>query len=360
MNSAGRILVLEKHGIRRFLYPLTSVFSAPAGFDGSAVGLRLPDGLPVPSQVTIQNIGGIPSICLDFALSIGPRETCELQICRDTAGTRIDDPLVIEAGQGYRSVQRRFISEFDRQGRLLQATYDGRPHLREPLSLTRNREAAASSREPDFDSGHLAARLTATGRYPDSCDCRTTLELTACKSWAKVRHVLAGPRPGDIVRFDLPLAVTAPVLTCDFGIGGGLYGRLQQASRQEIVWHSDFEGGRSLSWSLRNAGRTDFEGHLSLNDWPSARWFHVIDREKALAVAITEVPHSSSRLDVTLNADGEVTIEFELGEKPAAPAAFAVCYHFLNDIPPIAAATNPQSILLPPVVITELGELKSH
>ena len=31
-------------------------------------------------------------------------------------------------------------------------------------------------------------------------------------------------------------------------------------------------------------------------------------------------------------------------------AEFGVCYHFLNNMPAIAAATNPQSILLPPTV----------
>ena len=43
-------------------------------------------------------------------------------------------------------------------------------------------------------------------------------------------------------------------------------------------------------------------------------------------------------------------IAFTLGDSGDEHAEFGVCYHFLNDAPAIAAATNPQSILLPPTV----------
>ena len=48
-----------------------------------------------------------------------------------------------------------------------------------------------------------------------------------------------------------------------------------------------------------------------------------------------------------MGTSGSVT-NWEAIRRPVAE--FGVCYHFLNDIPAIAAATNPQSILLPPTV----------
>ena len=50
-------------------------------------------------------------------------------------------------------------------------------------------------------------------------------------------------------------------------------------------------------------------------------------------------------------ADGYVVVASVYELEGASPVAeFGVCYHFLNDVPAIAAATNPQSILLPPTV----------
>jgi len=46
-------------------------------------------------------------------------------------------------------------------------------------------------------------------------------------------------------------------------------------------------------------------------------------------------------------------VEFRIGEASIEPAAFGLCCHFLNDIPALAAATSPQSILLPPVVVKD-------
>ena len=55
-------------------------------------------------------------------------------------------------------------------------------------------------------------------------------------------------------------------------------------------------------------------------------------------------------MTVAPNVNGDCEISFQLGEEVSGPAAFGICWHFLNGIPAAAAATNPQSILLPPIV----------
>ena len=84
-------------------------------------------------------------------------------------------------------------------------------------------------------------------------------------------------------------------------------------------------------------------------EFRSQRWFHLIDSDKALAVAIAYVPKECQVMTVRLTHAGNISVAFKLDETSPA-AAFSVCYHFLNDVPAIAAATNPQSILLPPAV----------
>ena len=162
-------------------------------------------------------------------------------------------------------------------------------------------------------------------------------------------HKLTEPNPNDEIVFTLPLAITAPTLTCDFGVGGYVFGKLDEKA-SEIVWHTEFGNAPHARWSVATAGRMDYVGEVDTAEaFLPQRWFHLIDSDKALAVAITKVPDDCRDLTVRLTHEGEVSITFRLGETITAPAEFGVCYHFLNDVPAIAAATNPQSILLPPI-----------
>jgi hypothetical protein len=288
---------------------------------------------------------------IDFAVSLAPFESLKLELSSDQSGPAFEDPLNITVGKTFRIAQRRFVTEFDKNAMLYQAVHDGIRHLTCPSALTRNGEAMAISGDPDFAGGVLAARIRASGRYADGCDAKTGVEVSACKSWAVLRHVLVQPRASDEIVFELQLATTSPVLTADFGVGGGTYGKLQAGGGGEITWQSDFSRRHSIRWSISAGGRTDYAGQVKTSDeFRAQRWFHLIDRDKSLAVAITEVPKSCREMTVKLGSDGAVLVRFRLRKYGAGPAAFGICCHFLDDIPALAAATNPQSILLPPVV----------
>ena len=150
--------------------------------------------------------------------------------------------------------------------------------------------------------------------------------------------------------FALPLAITSPTLTCDFGVGGYVFGKLDSTAT-EIVWRTKFSDAPYAKWTVATAGRVDYVGEVdSAEAFLPQRWFHLIDSDKALAVAITELPKTCRKMTVRLTREGYVSVAFVLDEGTSCIAEFGVCYHFLNDVPAIAAATNPQSILLPPVV----------
>jgi hypothetical protein len=351
MTTIAKIRIRETQGMRRFLYPLSTVLPLPENCRISELGLLPPNSQALPLQVREEGSGGDTLARLDFAVSLAPQEALELELRTGMPPATLEDPLSVAAGERYRSDQLRFSLEFDRMGHIHQAWYDGESHLRSAVRILRNGGQPGASGEAAFAAGSLAAHLTSPGNYPDGAVSRTVLEITACKSWAVLTHVLLNPRAGDQVLITLPLAVNGPRLTYDVGAGGGRYGVLQPGSPSEVVWQSEFRSEGNVSWSLRTDGRTDYQGEEeSGGRYRSRRWFHLVDQAKSIAVAVTSIPKDCRSLTVTLRASGECDVSFQLGDAITGPAAFGICSHFLNDVPAVAAATNPQSILLPPLV----------
>ncbi len=266
----------------------------------------------------------------------------------------LNDPLQVTQTEdsGLRNQQKQFTVTITREGAIADVVYDGMAHLRGASSITRNGEAVQGEQvAASFgDYAPLNARLFAQRHYEDGCACHTDVQITAVKSWATVTHTLDTPRPGDEVVFTLPFAVSSPAPTCDFGVGGGIYGKLQQGTADTVVWRTELSQD-SVQWSVATNGRTDYAGSVdSAQAYHAQQWLHVIDGGKALAVAVVQVPEAGRIMTVTLSVAGDVQIAFVLGERVSGPAEFGVCWHFLNNVPAIAAATNPQSILLPPLV----------
>ena len=353
MSFLGHISVCETYGIRRFLYPVSLEIPASLLDPASGPGLSMPDGRQIPLQVTPSTTTPDLYWRLDFAVSLSPLEKLELKLFTEQpGGTGMDDPLQIKEEERFRSTQRRFSAEFDRCGTLYEVVYDSVPHLHAPATFIRNGCLATLEGASAFAVGFpLSARLTAVGEYPDGYGAVTHLETTAYKSWVMLTHFLSRTQPEDELVFNLPLTVSPSVVTCDFGVGGGIYGSLQAETCPKVVWHSEFLPSGKVRWSIASGARTDCVGEAqTVEEYRRQQWFHQIDGQKALAVAVTQIPRCCREMKVTLRANGDVAVAFRIGEAAEVSAAFGFCCHFLNNIPAIAAATNPQSILLPPVV----------
>ena len=347
----ARIRVRETAGIRRFLYPLTTYVTLPP--DTPLQRLRLSDGEnDLPLQVMHTS-----SFRLDFAVSLDPYAERELILTEGRSTASLDDPLRLTKDNLSGLLlnrQKRFQIGLHYDGTIRDVVYDGIPLLRDRLRIFRNGEQSQENEDlfynaaPDFST--LTAWTGGSRRYPDDTASGTDAEITACKSWATVSHKIKQAQPGDEIVFTLPLAITSPTLTCDFGVGGYVFGKLDEKA-PEIVWQTDFGDAPYARWTVATAGRTDYVGEAeTAGAFLPQRWFHLIDSDKALAVAVTQVPPDCREMTVRLTHEGDVSVAFRLGETITGPAEFGVCYHFLNDVPAIAAATNPQSILLPPVV----------
>ena len=379
----ARIRVKEEHGIRRFLYPLTCLVELPTGLDYGKLNIatrdndldltRLqlvsPAGQAVPLAVTYishKDAQGIETgrrFRLDFAISIGPHENHEYQLRPGGApAPSFTDYLNIRriSNSSMVNTQKHFTIEFagnfplqilTRSEPIKSVVYDRIQHLKEGMSITRNGEPLQVRAGTTSLTTNINAYDGISGWIEDEYFWTTQTHITACKSWATVIHQFSSPKPTDDFTFTLPFAVESHILTCDFGVGGGTFGKLQADTAKEIVWRTEFNDAPYAQWFLATAGRMDYVGEVATADeFLPQRWFHIIDSNKALAVAITELPKSCHEMTVSLNIQGDVVINFRLGERVPESVTFGVCYHFLNDIPAVAAATNPQSILLPPKV----------
>jgi len=345
------IRVREMHGIRRFLYPLTVEITLPYDRDIFWIGMETSMGVAIPLLVSFAIGIDDQPLRVYFAVSLDPLASEDLNLVYGQEPKLINDPLQVELiGEGYRSKQHQFDLASDWNANIISVNYGGVPHLRGSSSLTRNgAELERQDYRNIYGNDLISAWFSAIGEYVDT-NATTTTQITACKSWATLTHTLEQPKPNDEIVFTLPLVITSPTLTCDFGVGGYVFGKLD-ANAPEIVWRTEFGDAPYAKWSVATAGRVDYLGTVDSDEaFLPQRWFHLIDSDKALAVAITKLPEDCSEMTVRLTLQGDVIITFRLGENITGPADFGVCYHFLNDVPAIAAATNPQSILLPPVV----------
>jgi hypothetical protein len=350
----ARLRVRETHGIRRFLYPLTVIMPLPEGAGMFTTGLQTSDGQEVPLLISSASGTEEPPHRLDFAVSLEPLSTLELLLVNDSSPMLVADPIqfnTVQESNCQRSKQQRFQLDIDWDNNIESVVYDQISHMQRESSVTRNAEAMNRHDYRNlFGDDLISAWAVAYGKYNDNCHAWSRVELTACKSWATITHCLEHPKPNDEIIFTLPLAITAPTLTCDFGVGGYVFGKLDDKA-PEIVWRTEFGDAPHARWSVATAGRTDYVGEVATaEEFLPQRWLHLVDSDKALAVAITQVPPDCRDMAVRLTHEGDVSIAFRLGETITGVAEFSVCYHFLNDVPAIAAATNPQSILLPPVV----------
>ena len=345
----ARIRVREMSGIRRFLYPLTATVVLP--LDIHLQRLRLSDGdKDIPLQVTHGN-----GFRLDFAISLDPYAERDLVLRSGDSEAALDDPLGLSRNNGLlQNQQQKFSIDLPFSGGFSQVVYDGVIHFRQPFRISYNGlspiedDAVYYNAAPEFSK--VTAWVGVSRRYSDGMPYSTATEITACKSWATVTHRLKRPKPNDEFVFTVPLAIASPTLTCDFGVGGYVFGKLDSKAT-EITWHTEFGDAPYAKWNVATAGRVDYVGEVATAEaFLPQRWFHLIDSDKALAVAITKIPDACQSMTVRLTHEGDVSIAFKLGDKAKLIAEFGVCYHFLNDVPAIAAATNPQSILLPPVV----------
>lgn len=373
MKPLAKIIVRETAGIRRFLYPLGKGLYAdkdlrtplPVKIEPPAPGTSWSvcenDGTLVPScavrllpeaLLADEGFSATDVLGVAFAISLAPYEERELLIVESARVSTVPDAmrLTFSESSGLTSEQERVRFHICGETGLDSVVYDGIEHLAGTLAITVDGspiETAKTTYGPNQDNLGLL-----TGVW--LCDKLNTTfyEFTACKSWVTVKHTTNESTAGKSFIFSLPLRAFDEIPTCDFGVGNGVY---EKITGDAVMWTTEFGEKPYARWrvSTVNAGeeRIDYQGQYeTAEEFAGRAWFHWIEKTKALAVAIPGIHHYCDRITVTLARNGKIDIAFTMSRNAPAGAHFSVCYHFLNDIPAIAAATNPASILLPPTV----------
>lgn len=360
MKPLARIIVKETAGIRRFLFPMMLGLDGPAynpAPESSVANVRVSelDGTLLPSESWPLSPGDEhwrAPYSAYFALSLAPYEERELLLVETDEVPTIPDAmrLAYDQADGLTTRQERVSFHIGSRSGLDSVVYDQVEHLAGPLVVSLDGKALSGApmlRTPVSRNLGLVAEMEFDNPAPS-----TGYRLTACKSWVTVMQMLRNLPGGQTIVFSLPLRVVDTIPICDFGVGNGVY---EKIAGDAVVWTTEFDEEPYARWRVGtiNAGveKIDYQGeYQSTEDFARRAWFHWSEKSKALAVAIHRfLPPRMSKLTVTLSRDGKIDIAFTL-PADASGALVSVCYHFLNDIPPIAAATNPASILLPPMV----------
>jgi len=358
MTNLPRIRVTETAGLRRFLYPLTAIIQLTDDVDFRKISLQKQSGTAVPLQVEHiaarrSTLVGYPSenYNVHFAVSLAPHETVELSFV-EGAPEIVPDRLNVTYKDGdLTNTQQRLRIEIGQKELLRSVIYDGIEHLRSPVRIERSGDSLSPniwSATADFEAT-IAASLGISGSYSDGVTGQTKTEITACKSWATVNHRTTNLPPDETITFTLPFAVTNEKIVTDFGTGNGTYAQISAEDGNEIVWRGE-QSEAGWSWQLSVNGRLDYVGSLLPHELASRNWLHVIDGDKSIAVAVVSTLEGISALETRITGNGDIITTFHTDGSKREKRRFAVCYHFLNALPPIAAATNPHSILEPPHV----------
>jgi hypothetical protein len=354
MTTLAKLRVCEEHGIRRFLYPL-AIELRDVDVDPATIAIRDSKKNLVPCEVFATR----SKLIVSFAVSLDPFERKKMAVIVSDLKASIPDPIHCEylADGTITNRQERFATSLSKCLDLTSVLYDDVEHLSAPVTFQLNGEQPdGGDFRVDSHKGALSFFASAKRRYVEAdCIATTDVVLTACKSWLNVTHEVELPPVSSVITMTIPLArgAAGEMPVCDFGLGNGAYAKIDGDA---VVLEAGSIGNKgSLQWQIGrdNEGvfRADYSGVLNtISEFSQSLWFHWTVGRRSLAVAITELPKSCINVEVRLSSDGKLQISALIGEKQAKTAALGACLHFLNDIPPIAAATNPASILCPPKV----------
>jgi hypothetical protein len=354
MSIIAKLIVTEDDGIRRFLYPLT-VEIPFAKNDIIELAVKDEEENLLPSESYRTRSG----LTLHFAISLEPYERRKLIVFKSPLKAAIPDPILSEETEDGGTVHRqeRLKTTILRNTNLSSLVYDSVEHLAGPVTFSLNAEQPEN--EPlrrRASGGELIFRTSARRVYPaNERFSRTALKLTACKSWVELIHTIEDPLPGSIISLDIPLSPPTPeeIPTCDFGLGNGVYAKIDGDA---AMLEADFYGKKpSCCWQVSRLSegiqRIDYQGDaVTIKSLSKSLYFHWTLPTRSLAVAITELPYTSTHVQAILGRSGRIHISVALSKIPARRATIGAVLHFLNDIPPIAAATNPASVVCPPRV----------
>ena len=343
--QVAKFRVRETAGLRRFGYPVRASFKSDAG------PLQLlENGKPIPAQFTA--LDGHMEV--DFNVSLGPGETRDYRVEKGESTTgagvsvsQTDGVFVVRHGL-----------EFDVPDNLLgflkQVTSGKLSYLRpgsQGLSLNYKDDTEFRSGGIGHWGEKTKARVTKRGplvgglRFESTEGLRSDrtvksvvdMDFPRSKAWIEVRWKVEDPErlvTGMIA--DVNLLIEGPPTLVDFGANDTVYAALKPAQR--FVLSSSAPG-----WFVH----LNDEPYASSTKSPAEGWAHVMDSQRATAVAVSGFG-DETRDYIDVSADGRLRIRRDFpggGER-----SLHFWLHFVTMPVQVGAATSPQAMQNPLLV----------
>jgi len=366
--------VRETSGIQRTQYPVSARIPLPKGALTEASQARLQaGGADVPAQFTATTTwddGSVQSLDVDFNASLEPEEERRYQVQLGqpattppaaARGLTVDEQTeIVQVGP----------MKFSRSGVPLVASVayrgEGIGHGRNGVTVTDaagKRHDLGAARAPKLEvqkHGPLLAVVKYSAALPIDESYATPvevlMEMPNSKSWLKMIVTVRDPgrRLRDIA-LETPLAFDAYPWLWDFGTDSGTYGVLRSASDGVTLSQTASSAGANR-WVVLTTNaqqpRRPYETAAGSRVKTAGGWGHFQDVKTAVAFGVEGFGKTPGTYSIALDGQGQTAFRFAPAE-PATQHQLTVYLHFVPTPVAVGAATNPTSMLNPPVVVLD-------
>jgi hypothetical protein len=378
------LTVSETAGIRRFSYPVTEVLILPEAVPDAGHFRLLEDGRPVRAQFRAldQTRDGVRKVSLDFTVDHAPLESREyvveygpgVEAGPEPKGgitvTTTEDEFRVRCPGDLEFVVPRNLLGLLRRVRTAKTDYLRADSPGLWIRYKDDIHYRAGGLGPDgvptaapvVKAGPLAATLRFEGtealRGNRSVASAVEMDFPLSKSWVRVSWEVDDPE-GHVAGLgaEVNLNVEGEPALVDFGAGSLVYAALRKGQAavlrgRPLPGEPAAEGPR---WETR-LGPMDRPRPYIVAP-PRARgpdpegWAHVMDRQRATAVAVAGFADPGQEAEITVGADGRLQLWKQFARRgvapPPGPKKMTFWLHFVPMPVQVGAATSPQAMLAP-------------
>jgi hypothetical protein len=362
--------VRETVGIQRTQYPVRARIPLRQGILTNPTAVRLSaNGTEVPAQFSAASSwsdGSIQTLDVDFNASLEPEEERRYQLEYGAGIAPVPSTAralsVVEQADAIQVGNLRFSRsgtpllssaayrvEAIGKGRNGVAVIDDRGR-RHDLTTARNPAMDVLKRGPLMVALRYSAALPIDEAY--SAAVEVLIEMPNSKSWVKMSASVRDPgrRVRDI-SIETPFAFDAFPWSWDFGTDSGTYGAFRAASDLVLLTQTTTAAGPT-GWTIQTGAKEQmrrYETSAGRQVKTAAGWGHIQDAQSVVAFALDSFGRNPGTYTIGLTGQGQASFRYA----PAAPPLVhqvTVYQHFVPAPVAIGAATNPTSMLNPPVV----------
>jgi hypothetical protein len=375
-SPAVSFRVREGTGIQRTQYPIGVRIPLQKGRLTDLAQARLmSNGAEVPAQLTSTSSwddGSVQTVDVDFNASLEAEEERRYQLQLGIAPTAVpaqsparglvvdEQPETIQVGPW----------KFSKNGSPLLASVayrgEGVAPGRNGLVVTDSagkRHDLTTARAPKMDvlkRGPLLVvlRYSATLPIDDAYSVLVELliEVPNSKSWVKMTATVRdGSRRLRDLALETPLAFDAFPWLWDFGTDSGTYGVFRGTSDAVVLTQSTASSAGASRWTIATTSqqqRRTYETSAGSRAKVAGGWGHFQDGKSAVAFGVEGFGKTAGTHTISLDGRGQTSFRVAPGE-PTTLHQMTLYEHFVPTPVAVGAATNPTSMLNPPVVVLD-------